>query len=247
MKKPTRVNHPPDVELPPGNQPLVAPIYQSVKFEFDTLEDTERFLRGERPGFFYSRGVQSDHAAARAAARGAAGARATAWSRPPASAAICPDAARADQAGRSRPVLRRDLQPDPLSDPAPARAASASPTRCCPSRISPASSGCWPRSRRAWCSSRARPIRSPRSPTSPALTRLAHAAGALTVHGQHLCRLSPARRLRRRPLRAQPHQVRLRRRRCHGRRGHRPHASSSARCAPTSACWAAPSIRTRPS
>ncbi len=55
MKKTTRVNHPPAVEVPPGNQPLVAPIYQSVKFEFDTLEDTERFLRGERAGFFYSR------------------------------------------------------------------------------------------------------------------------------------------------------------------------------------------------
>jgi len=56
MKKTTRVNHPPAVELPPGNRPLVAPIYQSVKFEFETLEDTERFLRGERPGFFYTRG-----------------------------------------------------------------------------------------------------------------------------------------------------------------------------------------------
>jgi cystathionine beta-lyase/cystathionine gamma-synthase len=55
MKKTTRVNHPPAIEVPPGNQPLVAPIYQSVKFEFDTLEDTEQFLRGERPGFFYSR------------------------------------------------------------------------------------------------------------------------------------------------------------------------------------------------
>ncbi len=55
MKKSTRVNHPPAVELPPGNHPLVAPIYQSVKFEFATLEDTEAYLRGERPGFFYSR------------------------------------------------------------------------------------------------------------------------------------------------------------------------------------------------
>ncbi len=55
MKKPTRVNHPPQIELPPGNHPLVAPIYQSVKFEFDTLEETERYLRGERPGFFYTR------------------------------------------------------------------------------------------------------------------------------------------------------------------------------------------------
>src|SRR5246500_1150809 len=56
MKKPTRVNHPPPVELPPDNRPLVAPIYQTVKFEFDTLEETERYLRGERQGFYYTRG-----------------------------------------------------------------------------------------------------------------------------------------------------------------------------------------------
>jgi cystathionine beta-lyase/cystathionine gamma-synthase len=55
MKKPTRVNHPPAVELPPGNHALVAPIYQSVKFEFETAAQTEAYLRGERPGFFYSR------------------------------------------------------------------------------------------------------------------------------------------------------------------------------------------------
>ena len=55
MKKPTRVNHPPPVQVPTDNHPLVAPIYQTVKFEFESLEDTERFLRGERPGFFYSR------------------------------------------------------------------------------------------------------------------------------------------------------------------------------------------------
>jgi cystathionine beta-lyase/cystathionine gamma-synthase len=55
MKKTTRVNHPPRVELPPDNHALVAPIYQSVKFEFDTVAETERYLRGERPGFYYSR------------------------------------------------------------------------------------------------------------------------------------------------------------------------------------------------
>ncbi|HZF25353.1 MAG TPA: aminotransferase class I/II-fold pyridoxal phosphate-dependent enzyme [Steroidobacteraceae bacterium] len=55
MKKPTRVNHPPAVELPADNRPVVAPIYQSVKFEFDTVEETQRNLRGERAGFFYSR------------------------------------------------------------------------------------------------------------------------------------------------------------------------------------------------
>ncbi len=55
MKHPTRVNHPPEVELPDDNRALVAPIYQSVKFEFETVEETERGYRGERPGFYYSR------------------------------------------------------------------------------------------------------------------------------------------------------------------------------------------------
>jgi cystathionine beta-lyase/cystathionine gamma-synthase len=55
MKKTTRVNHPPSVELPPDNHAVVAPIYQTVKFEFDTLAQTERYFRGERPGFFYTR------------------------------------------------------------------------------------------------------------------------------------------------------------------------------------------------
>src|ERR1700716_4511720 len=55
MKNTTRVNHPPTVELPTDNHSVVAPIYQSVKFEFDSLDETERFLRGERSGFFYTR------------------------------------------------------------------------------------------------------------------------------------------------------------------------------------------------
>ena len=55
MKKTTRVNHPPATSVPADNHPVVAPIYQSVKFEFDTVEETERYLRGERPGFYYSR------------------------------------------------------------------------------------------------------------------------------------------------------------------------------------------------
>lgn len=55
MKKPTRVNHPPQVELPPDNRALVSPIYQSVKFEFESVEETERSFRGERAGFYYSR------------------------------------------------------------------------------------------------------------------------------------------------------------------------------------------------
>ena len=55
MKKKTRVNHPPRVEVPPDNHPLIAPIYQTVKFEFDDLDETMKFLTGQRPGFFYSR------------------------------------------------------------------------------------------------------------------------------------------------------------------------------------------------
>jgi cystathionine beta-lyase/cystathionine gamma-synthase len=55
MKKSTSIIHPPEVALPAGNRPLVMPIYQSVKFDFDTLDDTLEFLRGDRPGFFYSR------------------------------------------------------------------------------------------------------------------------------------------------------------------------------------------------
>lgn len=55
MKKTTRVNHPPRIELPPDNHPVVGPIYQTVKFEFDSLEETTKFLHGGRPGFFYTR------------------------------------------------------------------------------------------------------------------------------------------------------------------------------------------------
>jgi cystathionine beta-lyase/cystathionine gamma-synthase len=55
MKDTTLVNHPPKVELPDDNRPLVAPIYQSVKFSFDDTAETLRYQRGEREGFFYSR------------------------------------------------------------------------------------------------------------------------------------------------------------------------------------------------
>src|SRR5580693_3498929 len=55
MKKSTSIHHPPEVALPQGNRPLVMPIYQSVKFDFESLDDTLEFLRGDRPGFFYSR------------------------------------------------------------------------------------------------------------------------------------------------------------------------------------------------
>ena len=55
MKNNTLVNHPPEVAVPADNRPLVAPIYQSVKFSFDDADETSRYLRGEREGFFYSR------------------------------------------------------------------------------------------------------------------------------------------------------------------------------------------------
>jgi cystathionine beta-lyase/cystathionine gamma-synthase len=55
MKKPTRANHPPDTTPPADNRSVVAPIYQTVKFEFDSVEETLKALRSERPGYFYSR------------------------------------------------------------------------------------------------------------------------------------------------------------------------------------------------
>jgi cystathionine beta-lyase/cystathionine gamma-synthase len=55
MKDKTRLVHPPQVLPPVDNRALVAPIYQSVKFEHDTVADTLRSLRGEKEGFFYSR------------------------------------------------------------------------------------------------------------------------------------------------------------------------------------------------
>jgi cystathionine beta-lyase/cystathionine gamma-synthase len=55
MKGPTRVNHPPDAAVPADNHPLVAPIHQTVKFAFESLEEALRFNRGEREGYFYTR------------------------------------------------------------------------------------------------------------------------------------------------------------------------------------------------
>src|ERR1700727_1334393 len=55
MKNTTLVNHPPAVAVPQDNRPLVAPIFQSVKFSFDDVSETLRYQRGEREGFFYSR------------------------------------------------------------------------------------------------------------------------------------------------------------------------------------------------
>jgi cystathionine beta-lyase/cystathionine gamma-synthase len=55
MKKMTRLQHLPSVLLPPENFALVAPLYQSVKFEHATVAETLQSLRGERDGYFYSR------------------------------------------------------------------------------------------------------------------------------------------------------------------------------------------------
>jgi cystathionine beta-lyase/cystathionine gamma-synthase len=55
MKPRTRVNHAPRVRLADDNRPLVSPIHQSVKFEFEDVAETERLLRGGREGYWYSR------------------------------------------------------------------------------------------------------------------------------------------------------------------------------------------------
>jgi cystathionine beta-lyase/cystathionine gamma-synthase len=55
MKPRSRVTHPPEVHVPPDNRPLVAPVYQSVKFTFDDVDATLRQFRGERDGYYYSR------------------------------------------------------------------------------------------------------------------------------------------------------------------------------------------------
>ena len=55
MKIETRLQHPPTVEIPADNRPLNLPIQQNVKWTLPTVDDTQRMLRGERPGYFYSR------------------------------------------------------------------------------------------------------------------------------------------------------------------------------------------------
>jgi cystathionine beta-lyase/cystathionine gamma-synthase len=49
------VTHLPDVPVPLDNRALVAPIYQSVKFSFDDVAETQRYWAGQREGFYYSR------------------------------------------------------------------------------------------------------------------------------------------------------------------------------------------------
>ena len=55
MKRETRLQHPPAVDIPVDNRPLNLPIQQNVKWTLPTVEETQRMLRGERPGYFYSR------------------------------------------------------------------------------------------------------------------------------------------------------------------------------------------------
>ena len=55
MKIDTLTNHPPAVTVATDNPPLVAPIYQSVKFTFDTLAEAQRHSAAERDGYAYSR------------------------------------------------------------------------------------------------------------------------------------------------------------------------------------------------
>ena len=54
MKKETRVTHPPEVDLPDGNKPVVAPIYRSVKFTYPTLE-ASLSAEAREHGFDYTR------------------------------------------------------------------------------------------------------------------------------------------------------------------------------------------------
>jgi cystathionine beta-lyase/cystathionine gamma-synthase len=55
LKPDTLVNHPPAVEVPQDNRPVVPPIYQSVKFEFESVEETLAYFAGKRAGFYYQR------------------------------------------------------------------------------------------------------------------------------------------------------------------------------------------------
>lgn len=47
--------HPPAVDIPQDNRPVVAPIHQTVKFAFPSVDETLKHFRGERSGFFYQR------------------------------------------------------------------------------------------------------------------------------------------------------------------------------------------------
>jgi cystathionine beta-lyase/cystathionine gamma-synthase len=55
MKAKTRVIHHRAAEPAPGNRPLVSPIYQTVKFELETLAEVEQAWSGDSDAYHYSR------------------------------------------------------------------------------------------------------------------------------------------------------------------------------------------------
>lgn len=55
MDQRTLETHPPRVELRPGNVPVVAPIYQSVKFVLPEFDDLRELTKGNCQDFFYTR------------------------------------------------------------------------------------------------------------------------------------------------------------------------------------------------
>ena len=60
MKDETYLQHTPQIELLPGNRPLVGPIYQSVKFGFDDFEQS----KSTDPNLFIYSRVSNPHRAA---------------------------------------------------------------------------------------------------------------------------------------------------------------------------------------
>jgi cystathionine beta-lyase/cystathionine gamma-synthase len=54
MKKETRVAHQPEVELPDGNRPLIAPVHRSVKFTYPSIE-ASLTPQAKAHGFDYTR------------------------------------------------------------------------------------------------------------------------------------------------------------------------------------------------
>ncbi|HEX5419117.1 MAG TPA: PLP-dependent aspartate aminotransferase family protein [Gammaproteobacteria bacterium] len=54
MRKETRVTHQPTVELPPGNRPVIAPVYRTVKFTYPSIE-ASLSPEARAQGFEYTR------------------------------------------------------------------------------------------------------------------------------------------------------------------------------------------------
>ena len=210
--------------MPPDNRPLVAPIYQSVKFSSTTSAETLRYLAGQREGFYYSRVSNptlrqlelalaelqgrdaclltgSGVAAIAIALLGAAQGRATTWCTSPS-------------------CTRRRARWC-----ASCSAATASRARCCPSTDTAGLE-------RVLAATPTRLVVF-ESPTNPVLkvADIARDHGARAgprradAARQHARRPAQPRRVRRGPVRAQPDQVRLRPRRRDGRRGDRARAS----------------------